>query len=83
MANSEIFVITSSDGCPETATLLSLDTSLVIPTHVLRFKVSRLRRHTPVRLVPTGQTGLELLHLCLWFFSLGFVDHLRNLVVFW
>jgi hypothetical protein len=36
----------------------SLDASLVIPTRVLRFEVSGLRRRTPVRLVLlTGQTG--------------------------
>jgi hypothetical protein len=69
--------------------LLSLDASLAIPTHVLRFEVSGLRRRTPitpvplVRLVrPIGQTGLELLHLHLRFFSLGFVDQPRNPVVF-
>jgi hypothetical protein len=31
----------------------------------------------------TGQTGLELLHLRLQFFDLGFVDQPRNLMVFW
>jgi hypothetical protein len=31
----------------------------------------------------TGQTSLELLHLRLRFFGLGFVDQLRNPVVFW
>jgi hypothetical protein len=31
----------------------------------------------------TGQTGPMLLHLHLRFFGLGFVDHPRNLVVFW
>jgi hypothetical protein len=57
-ANSEIFVIAPSDGCPATANLLSLDASLAIPTHVLRFEVSRLHRRTPVRPVLfTGQTG--------------------------
>jgi hypothetical protein len=34
---------------PDDRNLLSLDTSLVIPTRVLRFKVSGLRRRTPVR----------------------------------
>jgi hypothetical protein len=79
---------------PVDRNLLSLDASLAIPTHVLRFEVSRLRRRTPVRPVlltaqtgtdrsdppvrPTGQTGLELLHLCLRFFGLGFVDQPRN-----
>jgi hypothetical protein len=59
-ANSEIFVITPSDGYTATANLLSLDASLAIPMCVLRFEVSKLRRHTLVRPVPTGQTGLRL-----------------------
>jgi hypothetical protein len=81
---SEIFVITPSDGCPATANLLSLDASLAIPTRVLCFEVSGLRRRTPVRpVLLTGQTGLELLHLHLRLFGLGFVDQQRNLVVFW
>jgi hypothetical protein len=42
-------VFAPSDECPATAKLLSLDASLAIPTHVLRFEVYRLRRHTPVR----------------------------------
>jgi hypothetical protein len=67
-----------------TKNLLSLDASLAIPTRVLHFEVSGLRRHTPVRPVfLTGQTGLMLLHLRLWFFGLGFVDQPRNPVVFW
>jgi hypothetical protein len=72
-----------------TANLLSLDASLAIPTRVLRFEVSGLRRRAPVRPVlltvtpvPTGQTSLMLLHLRLRFFGLGFVDQPRNLVVF-
>jgi hypothetical protein len=74
-ANSEIFVIAPSDGCPATANLLRLDASLAIPTCVLRFEVSGLRRRTLVRPVrPTGQTGPMLLHLRLRFFGLGFVD---------
>jgi hypothetical protein len=69
---------------PGDRNLLSLDASLAIPTRVLRFEVSRLRRRTPVRPVrPTGQAGLELLHLRLRFFGLGFVDQPRNPVVFW
>jgi hypothetical protein len=36
--------------------LLSLNASLAIPTRVLHFVVSILRRRTPVRPVPTGQT---------------------------
>jgi hypothetical protein len=63
--------------------LLSLDASLVIPTRVLRFEVSGLRRRTLVRPLPTGRTGLELLHLRSRFFGLGFVDQRRNPVVFW
>jgi hypothetical protein len=49
---------------PDDRTLLSLDASHAIPTRVLRFEDSGLRRRTPVRLVlltgqtvPTGQTG--------------------------
>jgi hypothetical protein len=43
---------------PGDRTLLSLDASLAIPTHVLSFEVSGLRRRTPVTPVhlPTGQT---------------------------
>jgi hypothetical protein len=63
---------------------LSLDTFFVIPTCVLRFEVSELRRRTPVGLaLLTGQIGLELLQLRLWFFGLGFVDQPRNPMVFW
>jgi hypothetical protein len=41
---------------------LSLDASLAIPTRVLRFEDSGLRRRTPVKLVRlTGQTNLALL----------------------
>jgi hypothetical protein len=68
---------------PGDRNLLSLDASLVIPTCVLRFEDSGLHRRTPVRPVPTGQTGLELLHLRLRFFGLGFVDQPRNPLVFW
>jgi hypothetical protein len=45
---------------PGDRNLLSLDVSLVIPTHVLCFEDSELRRRTPVRPVlltgPTSQT---------------------------
>jgi hypothetical protein len=71
----------STGRMPSDPNLLSLDTRHAIPTHVLHFEVSGLRHRTPVR--PTGQTGLELLHLCLRFFSLGFVDKPRNPMVFW
>jgi hypothetical protein len=55
-----------------------------IPTRVLRFEDSGLRRHTPVRpVLLTGQTSLVLLQLRLRFFGLGFVDQPRNPVVFW
>jgi hypothetical protein len=43
---------------PSDCTLRSLDASHAIPTRVLRFEVSGLRRRTPVRpVLPTGQTG--------------------------
>jgi hypothetical protein len=64
-------------------TLRSLDASHAISTRVLRFEDSGLRRRTPVRPVPTGQTGLALLQHRLRFFGLGFVDQPRNPVVFW
>jgi hypothetical protein len=87
MVNLEVFVFAPSDGCPTTANLLSLDASLAILMRVLRFENFGLHRRTPVRPVlltgQTGQTGLMLLHLRLRFFGLGFVDHPRNLVVFW
>jgi hypothetical protein len=75
---------------PGDRTLRSLDASHAIPTRVLRFEVSGLRRRTPVRPVlppvrpvPTGQTGLALLEHRLRFFGLGFVDQPRNPVIFW
>jgi hypothetical protein len=65
-------------------TLLSLDASHAIPTRVLHFEDSGLRRRTPVRpVLLTGQTGLELLQHCLWFSGLGFLDQPRSPVVFW
>jgi hypothetical protein len=67
---------------PDDRTLLSLDASHAISTRVLRFEVSGLCCRTPVRPVPTGQTGLELLLHRLRFFDLGFVDQPRNKVVF-
>jgi hypothetical protein len=43
---------------PRDRTLCSLDASHAIPTRVLRFEVSGLRRRTPVRpVLPTGQTS--------------------------
>jgi hypothetical protein len=43
---------------PGDRNLLRLDTSLVIPTRVLRFEVSGLRHRTPVRpVLLAGQTG--------------------------
>jgi hypothetical protein len=42
---------------PDDRTLLSLDASHEIPTCILRFEDSGLRRCTPVKPVPTGQTG--------------------------
>jgi hypothetical protein len=64
--------------------LLSLDASLAIPTRVLCFEDSELRRRTLVRpVLLTGRTGLALLPHRLRFFGLGFVDQPSNLVVFW
>jgi hypothetical protein len=61
------FVVAPSDGCPATANLLSLDSSLAIPTRVLCFEASGSHHHTPVRPVSsTGQTSLMLLHVRLW-----------------
>jgi hypothetical protein len=40
----EVFRFSLSDGCPATATLLSIDASLAIPTRVLRFEASRRQR---------------------------------------
>jgi hypothetical protein len=55
--------------------LLSLNASLAISMRVLRFEVSGPRRRTMVRpVLLTGQTGLELLQLRLWFFGLSFVN---------
>jgi hypothetical protein len=71
---------------PGDRNLLSHDASLAISMRVLHFEVCGLRRCKPVRPVrPVGTslTGLELLHLGLRFFGLGFVDQPRNLVVFW
>jgi hypothetical protein len=69
---------------PGDRNLLSLDSSLEIPTRILRSEDSGLRRRTPVRPVrPTSQTGLVLLQHRLRFFGLGFVDQPRNPVVFW
>jgi hypothetical protein len=82
---------------PGDRTLLSLDASHVIPTRVLRFEDSGLRRRTPVRPVlltdqtgthrsdrsDPGLTGLEVLQHRLWFSGLGFVDQPRNPVVLW
>jgi hypothetical protein len=75
---------------PGDRNMLSLNASLAIPTRVLRFEVSGLRRRTPVRLVLlTCQTGTHwsdrsrAAALRFRFFCLGFVDQPRNLVVFW
>jgi hypothetical protein len=43
---------------PGNRNLLSLDASLAIPMHVLRFEESKLHRRTPIRpVLLTGQTG--------------------------
>jgi hypothetical protein len=60
---------------PGNRTQRSLDASHAIPTRVLRFEVSALRRRTPVRpVLTTDQTGLALLQHRLRLFGLGFVD---------
>jgi hypothetical protein len=47
---------------PGDRNLLSLDASLAIPTHVLRFEHSGLRRHTPVKpVLLTSRTGTHRL----------------------
>jgi hypothetical protein len=69
---------------PGNRTLRSLDARHAIPTRVVRFEVSGLRRRTSVTpVLPTGQTGLALLQHRLRFFGLAFVDQPRNPVVFW
>jgi hypothetical protein len=40
----EVFRFSPSDGCPATATMLSRDASLAIPTRALRFEASRRQR---------------------------------------
>jgi hypothetical protein len=57
-----IFVVDTIGRMPSDCNLLSLDTSLAIPTLVLRFEVSERCRRTPVRPIPTGQIGQMLLH---------------------
>jgi hypothetical protein len=52
----------SIERMPGDRTLLSLDASHAILMRVLRFEVSILCRHTPVRPVPTGQTGQTCTH---------------------
>jgi hypothetical protein len=43
---------------PDDRNLLSLDTSLAIPTRLVHFEVSGLRRRTPIRpVLLTSQTG--------------------------
>jgi hypothetical protein len=70
----ENFFHRSIGGMPGDRNLLSLVASLVIPMRVLRFEDFGLRHRTPVRSVPTGQTGLELLQHRLRFLGLVFVD---------
>jgi hypothetical protein len=49
---------------PGDCTLLSLDASHAIPTHVLRFEDFGLRRRTPVRPVLLTQRKLARLAAC-------------------
>jgi hypothetical protein len=73
--NLEVFVDTPSDGCPATANLLNLDASLAISTRVLHFEVSGLvithRSDRSDAAAPPPSI-----------FGLGFLDQLRNPVVF-
>jgi hypothetical protein len=89
----EVFKFSPSDGCPATATCLA-STQALRSRHVSSASkiLDCVVAHrsdwcsSPVRPVPTGQTGqtgLELLLHRLQFFGLGFVDQPRNLVVFW
>jgi hypothetical protein len=88
-AESEIFVIAPSDGCPATATYLASTQALrsrhvsstsKIPDCVVAHRLDRCS--SPVRPVrPTGQTGLALLQHHLQFLGLGFVDQPGNPVV--
>jgi hypothetical protein len=66
-------VLGDPQGCPRHSASKS-------PDCVVAHRSNRCS--SPVRPVPTSQTGLELLHLRLRFFRLGFVDQPRNLVVF-
>jgi hypothetical protein len=69
---------------PGDRTLLSLDASHAIPTHVPHFEVSGLHRRTLVRpVLLTGQADLELLQHRLRFLGHGFVDQPRKPVIFW
>jgi hypothetical protein len=80
---------------PGDRNLLSLDASLAIPTRVLRFENSGLRRRTLVRpVLLTGHTGTHRLdrsdppvrpvwRCCSTVFGLGFVDQPRYPLVFW
>jgi hypothetical protein len=71
---------------PGDRTLLSLNTSHAIPTRVLRFENSGLRRRTPVRpVLLTGQTHRSDRSDAAAAPSsvlLGFVDQPMNLMVF-
>jgi hypothetical protein len=87
----EVFRFSPSDGCPATAPYLAstqamrsrrVSSASKIPDYVVAHRSDRCS--SPIRSVPTGQTGLELLLLhLLRFFGLGFVDQPRNPMVFW
>jgi hypothetical protein len=81
----EAFRFSPSDGCPATAPCLAstqamrsrhVSSALKIPDCIVAIRSDRCS--SPVRPVPTDQTGLVLLQQRLWFFGLGFVDQPRN-----
>jgi hypothetical protein len=84
-ANLEVFRFSPSDGCPATATLLSLDASLAIPTRV-RFEASRWQRlERSDRRSDRPSWAVELAWVATpprRVFGLGFVAQPSNPVVF-
>jgi hypothetical protein len=95
-ANLEVFRFSPSDGCLATATLLSLDGSLMILTRVLRFEASRRQRPGRSDRPPRPLDWPRWSDRPSWavepawvvapsreVFGLGFVAQPSNPVVFW